>query len=203
MTAKDVEKEIQEFKRKQQVEELRRLRAGINESREGGSRGSVSTRTMVSERILPPPNLEECSTYDMYKKKLKLWELEMDISKRKKAAMLIQSLTNNSKFKKNLAEKFLEQHSAEALADDKALDLVKDYLDKELDKPEINKAVDKWNQFEECRKLSSESYEDYLDRFERAYTAVQSASKVSLPQDIRSIMFLARAGRCEQDHRHV
>jgi hypothetical protein len=54
--------------------------------------------------------------------------------------------------------------------------------------------VDKWNEFEECRKLSSESYEVYLDRFERAYTAVQSASKVSLPQVIRSFMFLARAG---------
>ena len=70
MTAEDVEKEIQELKRTQQVEELRRLRAGNNESRDGGSRGSESTRTMVSERILPPPNLEECSTYDMYKKKL-------------------------------------------------------------------------------------------------------------------------------------
>ena len=63
-----------------------------------------------------------------------------------------------------------------------------------MDKPEINKAVDKWNEFEECRKLASESFESYLDRFERAYTAVQSASKVSLPQDIRSFMFLTRVG---------
>ena len=197
MTSEDVEKEIQELKRIEQMEELRRLRARagtIDRTSTSVGQGSEGTRTMVSERILPPPNLEECSTYDMYKKRLQLWELGMDISKKKKAAMLIQSLTNHSKFKRNLADKFLEQHSAEDLANDEALDLVKDYLDKELDKPEINKAVDKWNEFEECRKLSSESYEGYLDRFERAYTAVQSASKVSLPQDIRSFMFLARAG---------
>ena len=121
MTSEDVEKEIQELKRIEQMEELRRLRARagtIDRTSTSVGQGSEGTRTMVSERILPPPNLEECSTYDMYKKKLQLWELGMDISKKKKAAMLIQSLTNNSKFKRNLADKFLEQHSAEDLAND-------------------------------------------------------------------------------------
>jgi hypothetical protein len=120
MTADDVEKEIQELKRREQIEELRRLRARAGNTeqdpREGGSQVSESTRTLVSARILPPPNLEECSTYDMYKKKLQLWELGTDIFKKKKAAMLIQSLTNHSKFKRNLADKFLEKHSAEDLA---------------------------------------------------------------------------------------
>ena len=97
MIAEDVEREIRELERFQQNEELRRLRARAGNSeqepREGGSRGSESKRTNVSDQTLPPPSLEECSTYDMYKNKLQEWELEVNISKKKKAAMLILSLT--------------------------------------------------------------------------------------------------------------
>ena len=60
--------------------------------------------------------------------------------------------------------------------------------------PQIYKAVEKWNDFEECRKTSSESFEVYFDRFERAYTAVQLASEAQLPEVIRSFMLIARAG---------
>ena len=81
----------------------------------------------------------------------------MDLPKKRKAGMIIQSLTNHSKFKKNLADKFLEQHKPEKLATDKALELLKVLLEKELDVPEINKAVNKWNELEECRKTSKES----------------------------------------------
>ena len=144
MTAEALEKEIQELERKQRVEELRRLRAGNNESRKGGSRGSERTRTMVSELVLPPPNLEECSSYNVYKDKLQLWELGVDISKKKKARLIILSLTDDSKFRRNLQDKFLEKYSADDLASDAALDFVKNYLEKELGRPELNKAVDEW-----------------------------------------------------------
>ena len=99
MSQEDVEKEIRELEKQEQIEKLRRLRArqvGFSTLGEGSSQGTELTRTMVSARILPPPELDDCSTYDMYKKKLQLWEFGVDLPKKKKAAMIIQSLTNHS-----------------------------------------------------------------------------------------------------------
>ena len=76
MSSDDVEREIQKLKRREQSEELRRLRARaeqemlVEDIRESVISNLESSRTLASARLVPPPTLEECSTYDMYKKKL-------------------------------------------------------------------------------------------------------------------------------------
>ena len=47
----------------------------------------------------------------MFKKKLELWELSSELPTKKMASLVIASLSNNSKFKKGLSDKFMEKHT--------------------------------------------------------------------------------------------
>ena len=47
----------------------------------------------------------------MFKKKLELWELSSELPTKKMAPLVIASLTNNSKIKKGLSDKFVENHT--------------------------------------------------------------------------------------------
>ena len=62
----------------------------------------------------------------MFKKKLELWELSAELPVKKMASLVIASLTNDSKFKRGLANKFMEMTGSTGL------ELVKKFLEKEL-----------------------------------------------------------------------
>ena len=50
----------------EQREELRRLVAGRSRDNRG-TVGNLNTRMIVDQRVQKPPNLEECSSYDMFR----------------------------------------------------------------------------------------------------------------------------------------
>ena len=68
----------------------------------------------------------------------------------KKAMMIINSISNRSKFKNGLAKKFWDKHSAEQVVEEDGLDLVKQYLDKELDEKKLNKMISRWETLKKC-----------------------------------------------------
>ena len=55
-------------------------------------------RTFVNFKVIQPPTLDECSSYDMFKKKLELWELSSELPGKEMASLVIASLTNVSKY---------------------------------------------------------------------------------------------------------
>ena len=89
-------------------------------------------RTFVNFKITQPPTLDECSCYDMYKKKLQLWELSSELPAKKMASLVIASLTNDSKFKRGVADKFLEKHTVVEMTGNNGLNLVKAFLERNL-----------------------------------------------------------------------
>ena len=120
MTPKTLRAKIIELKEreKEREEENQRneLRNLIRSGRSVNNRitvGGSSTKMLVDQKVQKPPNLEECSSYDIFRKKLDLWERNVNISNAQKGNLIIQSLSDTSKFKKNLSEKFMSKHTVE------------------------------------------------------------------------------------------
>ena len=104
-----------------------------------------------------PPPLDGCSTYDVYKKTLRLWRMNnADIPTKTKTFLLVESLKDGSKFKKGLLEKLMYKHSVEEMMADGGLELIEKFLDKELDKKELHKTITRWNELEECKRRQGE-----------------------------------------------
>jgi hypothetical protein len=88
----------------------------------------------------------------MFKKKLELWELNSELPAKKMAALVIASMTNDSKFKRGLADKFIEKHTVVEMTGSQGLELVKKFLEKELGEKVLNKTIARWDEFEDCKR---------------------------------------------------
>ena len=151
-------------------------------------------RTFVNYKVIQPPTLDECSSYDMFKKKLELWELSAELPVKKMASLVIASLTNDSKFKRGLVDKFMEKHTVAEMTGSTGLELVKKFLEKELGEKVLNKTIAKWDEFEDCKRGSGEDIQAFVDRFDKAYTGLRAVCSVVLPSEIRAFMLLRRSG---------
>ena len=58
----------------------------------------------------------------------------------------------------------------------------------------LHKTIAKWDIFEDCKRGQGKEIQAYVDRFDRAYTAVKSVYNAILPAEIRAFMLLKRAG---------
>ena len=94
---------------------------------------------MAGYKVIPP-DLEDCKSYDTYKK--------------------------------------FEQVDGEELVEEGGLQLVKDFLDKELAEDDLSKVVKVWDEFEDCKRGNDE-IEVFLSNFEGCYNAVVATSPIS------------------------
>ena len=149
---------------------------------------------MATYKVIPP-NLDECKSFDVYLTKLEVWEATTPADKSKLGALIAALLPNNSvRYKKDLQDKFFEQVDGKKLVTVDGLQLVKDFLKKELGEEDLYKSVRYWNELEDCRQRDDEEIEAFIDRFERCYTMVTCCSSTaSIPAEIRAFMVLKRA----------
>ena len=99
--------------------------SGLGPSTGGGmSAGSGQTLMMVQGKHSNPPSLNEATSYDVWLKRFNLWKRNCGYDKERIADLLIESLGNNSKLKKGLADKFFEKYSEEQMSGPGALDVV-------------------------------------------------------------------------------
>ena len=149
---------------------------------------------MAGYKVIPP-DLEDCKSYDTYKKRLQVWEATTPAPADKKGAIITGTLPNNSKrWPKDLQDKFFEQVDGTKLVSESGMQLVKDFLEKELSEDCLSKMVRVWEEFEACSR-GSDTIDVFLSNFERSYNAVVAASPSSvIPPEIRAFMVLKRSG---------
>ena len=70
-------------------------------------------------KVNPPPDLEECQSYEDYSKQLEVWELTTSCTAARMGAMVADSLSNKSRFKPGLKSKFFEGVDVKELAGEK------------------------------------------------------------------------------------
>ena len=116
-----------------------------------------------------PPDLEDCKSFDTYKKRLLVWEATTPAPEEKRGAIIASTLPNTSRrWPKDLQDKFFEQVDGEALVLKNGLKLVKEFLEKELAEDDLCKMVRVWEEFEDCSR-GNDSIDTYISSFERCY----------------------------------
>ena len=80
--------------------------------------------------------------------------MELQISK--KTALVIESLLNKSKLKNGLAVKFMDKYTVHEMRGKGGLEIVKEFLEKELKEKKLHKTIAKWNIFEDCKRVQGD-----------------------------------------------
>ena len=86
-----------------------------------------------------------------------------------------------------------ENLSPGTLSADDGLQKVIEFLDKELRKDAIDDVIEKWDEFDSCRKESEQSIEDFIAEYEIKSNRV-NATGTCLSGEILAYMLIKRAG---------
>ena len=113
-----------------------------------------------------PPDLKDSKSYEIFKKELQIWEITTGVPEGKRGAVIAAKLPNDSKLKKDLKDKFFESVDIATLATKDGLDLVRNFLDRELGEDDLEKQVRTWDEFEDCTRGSTDIDEFMSDQTE-------------------------------------
>ena len=150
-----------------------------------------------------PPDLETSSSYDVYLKRLKVWEATTPAPKATHGPIIAGTLPNESvKYGKDLQDKFYEWVDSEALCKEGGLELVREFLKKELGEEDLNKTIRVWDELEDSVR-GDMGIEQYISEFGRAYNKVKVSAKVELPDEILAFMLLKRSGADKTDRKLI
>ena len=139
---------------------------------------------MSAKYTIQPPDLNECKSYEAFKRKLKAWADVTDLTKKKQGNFIALSLPNKSKFGDDLRERAFEKLSLGELKEDNGLDKLIEFLDEELGKNAVDEIIEKWEEFDNCKRAANQIIHEFSNDFEVKYNRIkQSTSKI--PEEIR------------------
>lgn len=140
-----------------------------------------------------PPDLNESKTYEAYKREVNAWDAVTDLGAAKRGNIVALSLPNKSKFGNDIRERVFESLSQDTLKAENGLKKLLEFLDTELGKDAISDVIEKWDDFDSCKKSEAQSLEDFIAEFESKSNRVKSAG-TTLPEEILAYMLMKRAG---------
>ena len=111
--------------------------------------------------LLLPPSIDEAD--ESWLQRFSYWEKKCGLTEEEKAKHLIDVLGNNSKLIHSLQDKFFDKFTIEQIMGRAVLERVKGFL-KILTGHDINKALNRWNEFEKCI-TTPEMVEAFINRF--------------------------------------
>ena len=156
----------------------------------------ATTQRFITVKATEPPILDDSESFDLYLKRLKMWRITGGVEKERQGGLVVQTLSNRSKFKLGLADKLLELHSVEDLVGELEIDLVQTFLEKELGKKKIDKLLKTWKEFEFLQRKSGEEITTFISRFEMQYARAKAAwafkPGYKIPEAIIASMLLMR-----------
>ena len=156
--------------------------------------GSGQTIMMVQGKHSQPPSLNEATSFDVWLKRFNLWKRNCGYDDDKIGSLLIESLGNNSNLKKGLADKFFKKYTEEQMYGPGCLEVIEAFLKKELAENDIQKAITRWNEFEECVIENGELVETFIDRFDTSFTAMAAANPgLKMTGEIKAFMLMKRS----------
>ena len=138
-----------------------------------------------------PPDLKSAKNYECFKNELLLWQSLTSLEITKQAGCIALNLPNDCPFAKDIRTKVMEQLSMAQLRAEDGFDQLVKVLDKELMQPEIEQAVEDWDNLENRFKSESETIEDFVNDFERLLARVEN-KVVKLPACVKCFMMLKR-----------
>ena len=147
----------------------------------------------MAKLTVTPPDLNECKTYEAFKRELSAWAAVTDLAEKKQGNYIALSLPNKSEFGNDLRERVFENLTVEELNAEDGLKKLTSFLDKELGKNAVDDVIEKWDAFDSCKKDGSQSLEEFIIEFETKSKRVQATGTV-LSGEILAYMLMKRAG---------
>jgi len=147
----------------------------------------------MAKLTLAPPDLNDCKNYEAFKRELAAWEAVTDLAKTKQGNYIALTLPNKSKFGNDLKERVFESVSAADLKSEEGLQKVIEFLDKEIGKNAVDDIIEKWDEFDSCKRESTQSLEDFIADFELKSNRVKATGTV-ISEEILAYMLMKRAG---------
>ena len=148
---------------------------------------------MATRLAVVAPNLNDCKTYENYKRELKAWANVTDIPKTKQGNVIALSLPNSSEmFGNDIKEKVLDNLTDEELSSAEGLKKLIEYLDNELGIDEMDDNIQKWSAFDNCRRQDEQNLDDFIAEYEMKSRKVLAAGVV-LPNEILGYMLMERS----------
>ena len=115
-----------------------------------------------------------------------------DLVPTKQGNYIVLSLPNQSKFGNALKEQAFENISSEDLKSESGLSKLLAFLDTELEKDATNDIIEKWDDFDSCKKSPNQTVE-FISDFEMKSNRVKS-SGTKLSCEVLAFMLMKRAG---------
>ena len=145
-----------------------------------------------------PPSLDDCKDYEVYKGKLRVWKSTTAYSDKQQAGAVIASIMDDHKnFKKGLQTDMMRTLSEDELANP-TMAVVMEFLEKHLGGTKVESVYNAYSNFIQCEMEHGKKYEDFVMRYDTAYTALQQTEKdVKIPDKILTMQLL-KATRLEK-----
>ena len=116
----------------------------------------------------PPPDLDDCENYTLWKRKLKLWKKATCLSDTQQAAILMQSIRDDQKIKKGLSTLMLQTMEDSEL-DNPTMENVEKFLDDQLDIDEYGEIWRTFRVLMTCEIKPGEKHQEFTARFEKLF----------------------------------
>ena len=143
----------------------------------------------MSRNIKAPPSLSSCSSYEVWLKELKIWQIFTDLAKSKQGPAIFLTLEGRSR------EAVLELEPEKIGADDGVATII-EKLDSLFLKDKTQSAFEAYDAFEKFRRPHDMSINDYIIEFERLMEKTKTY-KTTMSTDILAYRLLKSANLTE------
>ena len=145
-----------------------------------------------------PPSLDECKDFEVYRGKLQVWKNATAYSDKQQAAAVIATIMDDHKnFKKGLQTDLMRTLTQEQMRNP-TMEVVEAFLSKHLAGTKVDTVYNTYTDFIQCEIGQGEKYEDFVMRFDTAYTALQQTERdIKIPEKILTMQLL-RAAKLEK-----
>ena len=143
----------------------------------------------MTTKTVPPPGFKGKS-YEQYRVELDAWESITDVVKTKQAVTIAFSLPEEHASR--IREKVFTELKLENLNKDDGLKTLTTFMDSKLKKDDISDSWHKFNDFDECKRETGQSINDFIANFDQKYQKVVKKG-ITLPSEIVAFMMLKRS----------
>ena len=91
-----------------------------------------------------------------------------------------------------------DELSLDDLQKDGGLDILVKYLDKHLGKDDLVDCLEKYEEFEECKREENQSFVEFVAKFDQKYNKIVKL-KMTLPSPILAFMLLKKANITKEE----
>ena len=128
-----------------------------------------------------PPDLKSAKNYECFKNELLLWQSLTSLEPEKQAGCVALNLPNDCPFAKDIRTKVMEQMTVAELKDAKGMDKLIAVLDNELLQPEIEQAVEDWDNLENRFKSDGETIDEFVNDLKDFYLVLKTKEQSFRP----------------------